>query len=254
MLLILALSRKKIVKFVTRNLILQGEFFTMTEYLGSKNEDYLPFLNKFEGVIWNVAKKFSTGTLELDDLYQEGLLVLDECILKYANKFGSCDHNSKEFSYCFKAHLFHKYNNLRRFYQRGTRDCRKMISENRCSELDGEVTSIFDTVEQDTYPNPDIAIELSSLKVFINDLKDKLSKESSRRVSSSADKDALIVLDILLNSEETGCSESCERPRKTYNELSELLGWSTMKVNRAFSNLRKRFKTVAVQHEISCPS
>lgn len=210
-------------------------------------------LKTFEKLIWFAAKRFSIpGVLQPDDLYQEGLIALEETLAE------SLDHpDSAEFSRTFKSRLFHKILHILRRHKTASRDWRLEVRDVLNASEDGTLTSIFDTIPADDNSNPEYIVSNNQLSEFVIDLRRELKKESVKgSIFGNSYDDALEVLDIVINYDPMTVPEEVvltyERVPGHLSSamISEITGWDIMKVRRALSKLRKEAAKICPKYGI----
>lgn len=88
----------------------------------SSHKEFLKKKDHFERLIQFCAKRLHIpGVLDQEDLYQEGLLILNAMFVKY-----DVSPDSEDFNKLFKTELWHRLTNITLFYKRSKRDYRKI--------------------------------------------------------------------------------------------------------------------------------
>jgi len=216
--------------------------------------EFVETLRTFEPLIWYAANRYEIpGVLLPEDLYQEGLIALEDALVEH------WDHppDSEEFARAFKSRLFHRVHDVLKRHKTQSRDWRKEVRA--LLDEDDEDDGIVARLRQSTFPPPDRGLELRDLTRFLERLRDDL-KQASLEGSlwgNSAD-DALEILEIVSDDE----YEIPKHIRDLYERmpthmtnaiLGEITGWDRMKVRRALKRLRKHARTIARQFGYQIP-
>lgn len=217
-------------------------------------EDYTElFLRKveeWEGLIRFASHRYRIpGVLEPDDLYQEGLMILDDMFRKY-----DFEPDSDDFRKMFKTELWHglwhvlqKYKTIKRDWRKVTpKDFADIERDLASGEADGlpldRVTCTF--TPEEAY---EIKESTENTERFIEMLVDRLDDE------------ARVVLSELIYPRTwdeipdkykcTGNDEVYWRvPKKVpQHVLADLLGWPLIRVRRAITRIRKHAKALGVE-------
>lgn len=221
-------------------------------YDSVEGEYLLKKIEEFDKLLWFAAKRFAiSGVLLPEDLYQEGLIALDESL----EEDWQHHPDTKEFERSFKSRLFHRMSHCLRWYKQDCRDWRKEVHEviNNFEDED-EGSSLLERVEQNMFPSPDTSCEIRDLYHFLESVRDRLDDISINGSlwNNSAD-DALEILDLIMDPiiPDNICQMYERVPGHLSNALlAEVTGWDIMKVRRAIKRLREIASDIAPNFDI----
>jgi RNA polymerase sigma factor (sigma-70 family) len=216
-----------------------------------KDEYFVLKLREFEPLLWYAANRFEIpGVLWKEDLYQEGLLALEESLDQCV------DHpETLQFTRYFKSYLFHRMSDCLRRHKRHCRDWRREVREVLGDSEDPEVNPLA-RVPQDTYPSPDYALEMEAVRKYLeavtNDL-ERAAREGS--IWGNSAEDALELVKILTDPdlevpEEVHALYERVPAHLSHTILAEITGWDAMKVRRALRRLRKHAISLAAAYGV----
>ncbi len=222
------------------------------------NEFFEKKVIEYEPLLWYAARRFEIpGILPREDLYQEGLIVLDELLTETIVNHP----DSGDFTRSFKTRLFHRMSEKLKPHKTQKRDWKKELRDLLFKdERDNDGTvSIFNRIPQSTFPSPDHLSELLALQQYLDALESDLKQASltGQLWGNSAD-DALEVLHLVIDPDlkiPKEISSIYERfpTALTKPLLSELTGWDRNKVRRALRRLRKHARELAPKFGIEVP-
>ena len=215
------------------------------------DENFLKKLAEFEPLIWYAAKRYEVrGRLPAEDLYQEGLLALDDTLEQHWQH----DPESHEFNRAFKSRLWHRMSHCLRHHNTESRDWKKEVRSFVNEE--GDEISPLENVPQTTFPDPDITLRVRDVLRYLHAIKEDLIDQALKASiwGNSAD-DALQILQIIMASDDEipdSMRDMYERipSRLTKTVLVELTGWDIMKVRRGLNRLRTTAKKLAPSYGI----
>jgi len=219
------------------------------------DEFFLKKVDEFEPLLWYAAKRFEIpGVLLPEDLYQEGLIALEETF----DNHWTCDPDSYDFTRAFKSRLFHRMSEVLRRHKTESRDWRKELHATLDNDDENEVLG---KIPQTTFPSPDHLLAMRDLSRYLEAIEAELKQAAidGPLFSTIAD-DALELLRILVDPDFElpehikSCYERLPSSGLSNSILAELTGWDIMHVRRALKRLRKHAAKLASQFGLVIPS
>ncbi len=209
-------------------------------------------LKEFENLIWYVARRYHiAGVLDVEDLFQEGLLILDSMFDKY-----SCHPDSVDFRKLFKTELWHGLSKALRKHKTQKRDYR--IAESFESIIFAEPDS---TTRAVGYKEQDLNLECeSSESSYLENQEHQEIIDLVSKLFSRLNEDEQTVLDLLINPmdwDEIDPSfqttmDGLEYYRVPVNppqhSIAGTLGWSLTYYKQTLLSVRKSVKLVSKEY------
>lgn len=224
-------------------------------YDTGQGESFLRKVGEYEPLLHYAAKRFEIpGVLNWEDLYQEGMIALEETFDYHWTR----DPDSEEFTKAFKSRLFHRMHEVLRKYKTQSRDWRKEL--HATLDMDDE-DDIFNKIPQRTFPPPDHNLHVQDLNKYVGELQESLREASRKAVGySTFFVDAIELLNLItdpnleLPEDITDCYDRVPTEGFSNTILAELTGWDVMHVRRAMKRLRRHARVLSEKYGFSIPA
>lgn len=222
------------------------------------DEHFYQKVTEFDSLLWYAAKRFEIkGVLHCEDLYQEGLVALEETFDNHWTRHP----DSPEFTRAFKSRLFHRMSEVLRRCKTQSRDWRKELHSLLDPDSEDDTRDILNQIPQTTFPPPDRGLELEGLQKYRTAIEDSLRVAArSKPCFSTLEEDAIELLHLVTDPDyevPDALKIFYERvPSEGFSNaiLAEITGWDVMHVRRALKRLRLHARQLATEYGLTITS
>lgn len=211
--------------------------------MGDHTKQFNEKVQEYNRLIWYAARRYRIqGVLDPEDLYQEGLIILDKMFREY-----DFHPDSPDFRKMFKTELWHGLHHVLQRHKAEKRDHRNTV-------LGEDVSELIESSEGDMWDRP--RPETPEQKIFAG-LEIERVDEFIETLYQQLDWEAQVVLREIINPRSwEEIPESC---RTTKNDepvwrkfkqipqhvIANILDWPLIAVRRAIKRIRKTAKLLA---------